>query len=115
MAISRLFRPSIDIAHRDRVPLPHPAPLVVPRPVLLRVVHLVARRPDLEISHLIRVNLNKLDIKIQGPVLQINYHGYHGRGTKGIWGDQRVLLRYTVFLKERANRVIYYVSKTLID
>ena len=49
------------------------------------------------------------------PVLQINYHGYHGRGTKGIWGDQRVLLRYTVFLKERANRVIYYVSKTLID
>ena len=23
------------------------------------------------------------------PVLKINYHGYHGRGTKGIWGDQR--------------------------
>ena len=24
-----------------------------------------------------------------GPVLKIKYHGYHGRGTKGIWGDQR--------------------------
>ena len=23
------------------------------------------------------------------PVLKIKYHGYHGRGTKGIWGDQR--------------------------
>ena len=24
-----------------------------------------------------------------GPVLKIRYHSYHGRGTKGIWGDQR--------------------------
>ena len=23
------------------------------------------------------------------PVLKIRYHGYHGRGTKEIWGDQR--------------------------
>ena len=56
-----------------------------------------------------------IKMRMERPVLQINYHGYHGRGTKGIWGDQRVLLRYTVFLKERSNRVIYYVSKTLID
>ena len=27
--------------------------------------------------------------RAQGPVLKIRYHGYHGRGTKGIWGDQR--------------------------
>ena len=25
------------------------------------------------------------------PVLKIRYHGYHGRGPKGIWGDQRVV------------------------
>ena len=25
----------------------------------------------------------------RNPVLKIKYHGYHGRGTKGIWGDQR--------------------------
>ena len=31
-----------------------------------------------------------LNEKFHPPVLKINYHGYHGRGTKGNWGDQRV-------------------------
>ena len=39
------------------------------------------------------------------PVLKIRYHGYHGRGTKGIWGDQRDVI---VFLKTK----IYQEVKT---
>ena len=35
--------------------------------------------------------------RAQGPVLKIRYHGYHGRGTKGIWGDQRDV--YCFFLR----------------
>ena len=42
---------------------------------------------------------------ITGPVLKIRYHGYHGRGTKGIWGDQRDVI---VFLKTK----IYQEVKT---
>ena len=41
----------------------------------------------------------------RGPVLKIRYHGYHGRGTKGIWGDQRDVI---VFLKTK----IYQEVKT---
>ena len=34
------------------------------------------------------VKMDRID-ECYAPVLKIKYHGYHGRGTKGIWGDQR--------------------------
>ena len=49
--------PSFDVAQGDGVPLPHPPPLIVSNPVFLRVVHLIAGRPDLEISQPVWVNL----------------------------------------------------------
>ena len=41
--------------------------------------------------------------------VEINNHGNHGWGTKGIWGDQRVLLRYAGFFKGAAKRVLLYL------
>ena len=40
----------------------------------------------------------------RGLVLEINYRGYHGRGTKDILGDQRA-----GGLKKRPKQVIIYV------
>ena len=36
-----------------------------------------------------KVSLHSGNVNVGTPVLKIKYHGYHGRGTKGIWGDQR--------------------------
>ena len=43
--------------------------------------------PQLCITQIFYVVYFKLHCR--GPVLKINNHGNHGRGTKGIWGDQR--------------------------
>ena len=40
--------------------------------------------------HSIRAQVRyMLNFSFQDPVLKIRSHGSHGRGTKGIWGDQR--------------------------
>ena len=51
------------------------------------------------------MRISRLYTTVAAPVLKIRYHGYHGRGTKGIWGDQRDVI---VFLKTK----IYQEVKT---
>ena len=50
------------------------------------------------------VKMDRID-ECYAPVLKIKYHGYHGRGTKGIWGDQRDVVVFLKILKTNIARI----------